>query len=121
MPCLFCVSSSREHATLAPLQLGVKAAIVLSFARIHMDNLINNGILPLTFSDAKDYEKIALMDELSISNLHQQVKNAVSGKEITVTNKTKGYDFSVVCSISERQAAILLSGGLLNYTRTISS
>ena len=113
--------SSREHAALAPLQLGVKAAIVLSFARIHMDNLINNGILPLTFSDAKDYEKIALMDELSISNLHQQVKNAVNGKEITVTNKTKGYDFSVVCSISERQAAILLSGGLLNYTRTISS
>ncbi len=109
--------SSREHAALAPLQLGVKGVIVLSFARIHMANLINNGILPLTFSDPQDYDRIDMLDELEIPNAREQILGAVKGNPVSVTNRTKGYSFDVICSVSDRQAQILLAGGLLNYTR----
>ncbi|MEI8198686.1 MAG: aconitate hydratase [Eubacteriales bacterium] len=109
--------SSREHAALAPLQLGVKGVLVLSFARIHMANLINNGILPLTFSDREDYDRIDLLDELEIQDVQRQILDAVKGSPVSVFNRTQGYSFDVICSVSDRQARILLAGGLLNYTR----
>ncbi len=109
--------SSREHAALAPLQLGVKGVIALSFARIHMANLINNGILPLVFKDAEDYKKLDMLDELEIKDARNQIEAAVEGKPVMVTNKTKGYDFATDLSISDRQCGMLLAGGLLNFTR----
>ena len=109
--------SSREHAALAPLQLGVKGVIAVSFARIHMANLINNGILPLTFADSRDYDRIDLLDELEIPDARGQILGAVNGKPVSVMNRTQGYSFSAVCSVSDRQARILLAGGLLNFTR----
>ncbi|NLT11100.1 MAG: aconitate hydratase [Clostridiaceae bacterium] len=111
--------SSREHAALAPLQLGVKAVITKSFARIHMANLINNGILPLTFADLSDYDRITLLDELYIDNAQEQIRSAAKDETVTVTNITQGYSFRTICSISERQAEILIAGGLLNYTKTL--
>ena len=109
--------SSREHAALAPLQLGVKGVIAISFARIHMANLINNGILPLTFVSPSDYDRIDLFDELEMKNVHAQIASAVQGNPITIDNLSKEFSFSVNCTLSERQASILLAGGLLNYTR----
>ena len=109
--------SSREHAALAPLQLGVKGVIAKSFARIHMANLINNGILPLTFADEADYDKLGMLDELTIENAREQVKAAVNGAQVEVRNLTKGTTFKCNLAISERQAGMLLAGGLLNYTR----
>lgn len=109
--------SSREHAALAPLQLGVKGVIALSFARIHMANLINNGILPLTFKDAADYDKINMLDDLVIENAREQVEAAASGKTVVITNKTQGYSFETELVISDRQKDMLLAGGLLNYTK----
>lgn len=109
--------SSREHAALAPLQLGVKAVLAVSFARIHMANLINNGILPLTFADPDDYDKITLLDELEINDAPSQIQLLAEGKPMTVQNLTGGYEIKVNLSISQRQADILLAGGLLNYTR----
>ena len=106
--------SSREHAALAPLYLGVKAVIVKSFARIHMANLINAGIVPLTFANESDYDKIDQMDELKIENIGKQIAN---GKVIKVTNVTKGFDFEVNADLSERQKEMLYAGGLLNYTK----
>ena len=109
--------SSREHAALAPLQLGVKGVIALSFARIHMANLINNGILPLTFKDPADYEKISLLDELVLENARTQVEAAANGASVTITNKTQGYSFETELAISDRQRDMLLAGGLLNLTK----
>lgn len=109
--------SSREHAALAPLQLGIKAVLAVSFARIHMANLINNGILPLTFADAADYDRINLLDEFVIKNAPAQIKALAAGADMTVTNVTGGYDITVKLPLSERQAEILLAGGLLNYTK----
>ena len=106
--------SSREHAALAPLYLGVKAVITKSFARIHMANLVNAGILPLTFKVEADYDRIDQNDELEIKNVAEQIK---SGSELTVTNKTKGFDFTVVLSVSQRQKEMLYAGGLLNFTK----
>jgi len=106
--------SSREHAALAPLYLGIKAVIAKSFARIHMANLINSGILPLTFVDEQDYDKIDMTDELVIENAIEQVK---SGSTIVVKNITKGKDIKVHLILSERQREMILEGGLLNYTR----
>lgn len=109
--------SSREHAALAPLYLGVKAVIVKSFARIHMANLINAGILPLTFANPDDYDTIDMMDEIVIKNAREQVKAAVDGAQVEITNVTKGTSFKADLKVSERQAGILLAGGLLDYTR----
>lgn len=106
--------SSREHAALAPLYLDVKAVIVKSFARIHMANLINAGIVPLTFANESDYDKIDQMDELKIENIGKQIAN---GKVIKVTNVTKGFDFEVNADLSDRQKEMLYAGGLLNYTK----
>ena len=106
--------SSREHAALAPMYLGVKAVIVKSFARIHRANLVNFGILPLTFAKEEDYEGIAQGDTLTISNLHQQLS---SGNTIIVKNETKGTSFEVLHNLSPRFVEIILAGGLLNYTK----
>ena len=106
--------SSREHAALAPLYLGVKAVMVKSFARIHMANLINAGIIPMTFVNEADYDRIDQMDELKMVNLIDAMKNA---DEVTVTNVTKGFDFKVKIDLSQRQRDMLIAGGLLNYTR----
>ena len=107
--------SSREHAALAPLHLGVKAVLVKSFARIHRSNLINVGILPLTFVNEADYDKISQGDELVLANVRADIE---AGKtELTVTNKTTGAEIPVLCELSGRTKDIILAGGLLDYTR----
>ena len=106
--------SSREHAALAPLYLGVKAVIVKSFARIHMANLVNSGILPLTFVNEDDYEKINQGDEIIIENPEKQL---LAGDKITVLNKTTGEKIETALSLSERQKDMIIAGGLLNYTK----
>lgn len=106
--------SSREHAALAPLYLGVKAVIVKSFARIHMANLINAGIVPMTFANEADYDGIDRMDELKIENISTQI---AAGNIIKVKNVTKGNEFNVNVDLSERQKQMLYAGGLLNYTK----
>lgn len=106
--------SSREHAALAPLFLGVKAVLVKSFARIHKSNLINAGILPLTFKNADDYDKIKLGDMIELPNIKSEIAN---GGDITVVNKTNGEEFKADCELSDRTRAIILAGGLLDYTK----
>ncbi len=106
--------SSREHAALVPLYLGVKAVIAKSFARIHCANLVNAGILPLVFKNTSDYDKIDQLDKLIIPNIKEHLKN---GSNIIVINITKNYEFPVITILSERQKKIILSGGLLNYTK----
>ena len=105
--------SSREHAALVPLYLGVKAVITKSFARIHKANLINSGILPLTFENEADYDKIDLGDDLVLENIRDAVEN---GGKVILKNKTKGVEIPLVSDYSERQRKLLLAGGLLNYT-----
>ena len=107
--------SSREHAALVPLYLGIKAVIAKSFARIHSANLVNAGILPLVFKNTSDYDKIEQMDELIISNIKNCLKD---NNDIIVKNKTKNFEFSTTAILSTRQKDIILSGGLLNYTKT---
>lgn len=111
--------SSREHAALAPLYLGVKAIICKSFARIHRQNLVNNGILPLEFVNEADYDKIEQGDILAIENIRETLESnmSVESIDIVVKNKTKGIDIPVKCSYSERGKHMLLAGGLLNYTK----
>ncbi len=109
--------SSREHAALAPLYLGVKAVITKSFARIHMANLINAGILPLTFENEKDYDSIDQGDELVIENVEKQFR---ASDRIKVLNKTKGTEFTAILTASDRQRDMLAAGGLLNYTKNNS-
>lgn len=106
--------SSREHAALAPLYLGVKAIICKSFARIHRQNLINNGIIPLEFISEEDYAKVEQGDELLIENIRSVLENY---SDIVVRNKTKNIDIPVKCELSERGKGMILAGGLLNYTK----
>ena len=106
--------SSREHAALAPLYLGVKAVLVKSFARIHRSNLINAGVLPLTFVDENDYDKISLGDELVLPDVKKLIEN---GEDIVVENKTKGTKITAKCELTDRTKAIILAGGLLDYTK----
>ncbi len=106
--------SSREHAALVPLYLGIRAVIAKSFARIHMANLINSGIMPLTFADEAVYDQIAEGDELLIENAPMQV---LAGDTITVKNITRNTSFATNLTLSDRQRQILLAGGLLNYTK----
>ncbi len=104
--------SSREHAALVPLYLGVRIVITKSFARIHVANLINAGIMPLTFANADDYDKVSQGDVLSISDVWAGMD---SGK-MTLCNETTGAKIPLVCSFTERQKAILKAGSLLAYT-----
>lgn len=107
--------SSREHAALAPLYLGVKAVLVKSFARIHRANLINAGILPLTFVNESDYDNISQGDELLLADVRKDVEAGKS--ELTIVNKTNGKEIPVLCELSGRTKDIMLAGGLLDYTR----
>ncbi|MCQ2435070.1 MAG: aconitate hydratase [Oscillospiraceae bacterium] len=107
--------SSREHAALAPLYLGVKAVLVKSFARIHRANLINAGILPLTFVNEADYDKIAQGDQLVLADIRKAVEEGKT--ELTVVNKTNGAEIPVLCELTGRTKDIMLAGGLLDYTR----
>lgn len=106
--------SSREHAALAPLQLGVKGVVAKSFARIHMANLVNSGILPMTFAEETDYDAVSEGDALRLEDARRQI---MEGNELTIRNCTKNTGFKVRISLSERQKEIILAGGLLNYTR----
>lgn len=103
--------SSREHAALVPLYLGVRAVITKSFARIHAANLINAGIVPLTFENPKDYDKLTQGDALTLSDIYAGLD---SGKLI-LKDVTTGQEFSLICSFTQRQKAILKAGGLLKY------
>ncbi len=106
--------SSREHAALVPLYLGIKSVVAKSFARIHQANLINAGIVPFTFANADDYDKIEQGDELAIEN----IRDSISGKkDITLKNLTKNEEYPLSYEFSERQTDMILAGGLLNYTR----
>ena len=107
--------SSREHAALAPLYLGVKAVLVKSFARIHRANLVNAGILPLTFVNESDYDKINQGDELVIADVRKSVSEGKA--ELTVLDKTNGAEIPVLCELSGRMKDIMLAGGLLDFTR----
>lgn len=109
--------SSREHAALAPLQLGVKAVVAKSFARIHMANLINNGILPLVFVNEWDYDNMKVNTQFTIKYAADQIKGAAEWQIVQITNVQTGEDIPVRLNISERQRDILLAGGLLNYTK----
>ncbi|MDR3491096.1 MAG: aconitate hydratase [Gammaproteobacteria bacterium] len=106
--------SSREHAALAPRYLGLHAVLAKSFARIHWQNLVNFGILPLTFSNASDYEKISQGDVVEIKEIHDKLK---SGKQLTVVIKDKNISIPVTHALSPRQIEILLDGGLINWAR----
>ncbi len=106
--------SSREHAALVPLYLGVRAVIAKSFARIHAANLINAGIMPLTFQNAEDYDKLTQGDKLSIGNVWDGMESGA----MTLTDETTGAKIPLTCSFTERQKDILKAGGLLAYTRS---
>ncbi|VHX14152.1 aconitate hydratase [Clostridioides difficile] len=105
--------SSREHAALAPLYLGVKGVIVKSFARIHKANLINSGIIPMEFCDEKDYENISLLDNLEIPNILDNLGSGI----LEVKNTTKGTSFKVKVELSAKEVDVLKAGGKLNYTK----
>ena len=106
--------SSREHAALCPMYLGIKAVLAQSFARIHKANLVNFGILPLVVSP-EDYENIAQGDELEFPDLRQAL-SAQTG-EIQAKNLTQGSTITLSYELSDRQVAVILAGGLLNYTK----
>ena len=103
--------SSREHAALVPLYLGVRAVVTKSFARIHVANLINAGIMPLTFQNPEDYDKLKQDDVLAIENIY----GGMDSGTLILKNKTTGQDIQLVCSFTDRQKAILKAGGLLKY------
>ena len=105
--------SSREHAALVPLYLGVKAVVAKSFARIHAANLINAGIIPMTFKNADDYDKLTQGDSLVIYGLFEAVKTGSA----VLKNTTTGESFELSCEFSERQQKMLIAGGLLKYTK----
>ena len=107
--------SSREHAALAPLYLGVKAVLVKSFARIHRANLVNAGILPLTFVNEADYDSIKEGDTLELLDVREKISNGET--TLTLTNKTTNVDIPVLCELTGRAKDIILAGGLLDYTR----
>ena len=106
--------SSREHAALVPLYLGIKSVIAKSFARIHQANLINAGIVPFTFANPDDYDRIDKGDSLAVKGIRSTIEN--DGEAILV-NETKGESYPLSFSFSGRQKDIILAGGLLNYTR----
>ena len=106
--------SSREHAALVPLYLGIKAVIAKSFARIHVANLINFGIVPMTLENEADYDKIAESDNISIENFRDAIASSDSA---TLVDKTSGASVTLKLTLTERQRKILLAGGLLNYTK----
>ncbi|WP_297136623.1 aconitate hydratase [Terrisporobacter sp.] len=107
--------SSREHAALAPLYLGIKAVIVKSFARIHKANLINSGIIPMVFSNIEDYDDICLMDELEIDDLTKVIEKGT----IKIKNMTRQKEYDIKIELSEDEIEVIKHGGKLNYTKAI--
>ena len=105
--------SSREHAAINPMYLGVKAVIAKSIARIHKGNLVNHGIIPMLFADPSDYDKIDQEDELEFNNLLDQIPT----RKVTVTDKTKRFDFEVNLDLSDNEVEVVLSGGQLAYLK----
>ena len=105
--------SSREHAALAPLYLGVKAVIAKSFARIHKANLINNGIIPMDFKNEADYNSIDLLDELKMEG----IQNALETGVVKVKNLTKGTEFEAVVELTENEIEVIKAGGRLNFVK----
>ena len=103
--------SSREHAAICPMYLGVKAVIAKSMERIHKANLVNFGIIPLVFKNEKDYDTLEQNDELEIPDVHSLLKK---GKPLIIKNKTKQKQFEVSYDLSEREKLILLAGGTLS-------
>ena len=110
--------SSREHAAVCPRYLGVKLVLAKSFERIHRDNLINYGIVPLTFADAGQYSAIEQGDEINAADLLSRIKE---GKQFTIRNVSKNLDITVRLNVTERQKEILLNGGVLNYAKKQSA
>ncbi|MBQ8405643.1 MAG: aconitate hydratase, partial [Clostridia bacterium] len=108
--------SSREHAELVPLYLGVKAVVAKSFARIHVANLINFGIVPMTLQNPDDYESFAEGDKLEIQGFAAAVAGA---NQATLVNKTNGKTAKLNLNLSTRQREMLLAGGCLNYTKSV--
>ncbi|MBQ4081880.1 MAG: aconitate hydratase [Clostridia bacterium] len=106
--------SSREHAALVPLYLGIRAVIVKSFARIHCANLVNAGILPLTFANEADYDRVSQGDRLCLPDVRARLQK---GEALTLVNETTGETIELAHALSDRQVQILLCGGLLDYTR----
>lgn len=107
--------SSREHAALCPLYLGIRAVVAKSFARIHQANLLNNGILPLVFADPADYDRIAQGDVLTLPGVRAAIEGGA--EEFVLRNDTRGEVYKVRLPLTERQRGMVLCGGLLNYTR----
>ena len=105
--------SSREHAALVPMYLGIRCVIAKSFARIHAANLINAGILPLTFETPEDYDTLSQDDRLVLSDIPRGLQSG----SMVLTDETTGRKISLCCRFTQRQQAILMAGGLLNYTR----
>ena len=105
--------SSREHAALVPLYLGIKAVVAKSFARLHKANLINSGIIPLTFRNAEDYDKIDKFDVVTLKDVKSAILNDT---DVVLVNETKGEEYVLEGGFSERQKNMLTFGGLLNYT-----
>ena len=106
--------SSREHAALVPLYLGIKAVLAKSFARIHQANLVNNGIIPLIFKNPEDYDNVKEMDELLIKNTFFQVKRGI----VKIKNLTKGKEYKMLLNITASQKKIIVQGGLLNLVKS---
>ncbi len=109
--------SSREHAALVPLYLGIRGVVAKSFARIHVANLINFGIVPMTFVNPEDYEKIGQMDDLEFPNFREAVATADT---VVMKDKTTGEEITLSLQLTQRQREILLAGGLLNFTKLTS-
>ena len=105
--------SSREHAAINPMYLGVKCVIAKSIARIHKGNLVNHGVIPMLFENPDDYDRIDLLDELEIDNLLDQIP----GREVYVKDVTKGFEFKVKLDLSDNEVDVVLSGGQLRYLK----
>jgi aconitate hydratase len=106
--------SSREHAAIAPRYLGVKAVVAKSFARIHWQNLINFGILPLTFTNAEDWNRIALGDILRLPDVREAIQR---GNPVRILNQRKDETYMAEHAMTDRQVQMLLAGGLINLFR----
>ncbi len=109
--------SSREHAAIAPRYLGLRAVIAKGFARIHRQNLVNFGVLPLTFKDPADYNRIEMKDVLVLSNLHSTFQEGENRYKIPVNVKNKGFSSIAIATLTQREVAVVLTGGLTNWMR----
>ncbi|MGH7544481.1 MAG: aconitate hydratase, partial [Gemmatimonadota bacterium] len=109
--------SSREHAAMAPMYMGIKGVIAKSFARIHKANLVNFGLLPLTFVDPADYDAVAEGDELLAEDVHAGIDRG----RIGIRNVTRGASFETAIDLTDRERTLLKAGGVLPYTRGLSA